>query len=289
MKRTLILLCITLFTMNGITAQEAAKVITYAVGDFRLSTLSEGGHEGQSNMLKGATPEMLQKFLPNGTFPLEVQVFLLRTPDKNILIDAGYGTNLFKNLHSLDVAEDQIHIVLLTHLHGDHIGGMLRDEKAAFPNAEVYLAQTEYDYWMGNERGDAARKMLAVYKDKLHLFAASTLDAQSELLAGIQAIEAPGHTPGHTAFLIRSDASRWLIWGDVAHAMPIQMPHPEVALSFDVDPELAIRTRKAILEYAVKNRITVGGMHIPFPAVGNVTAGKEGGFTFTAICLCEGI
>jgi glyoxylase-like metal-dependent hydrolase (beta-lactamase superfamily II) len=276
--------------MKGAVAQESETAITYAAGDFRVSTLSEGGRAGQSSLLKGATPEMLQKYLPDGTFPLEVQAFFVRTPDRNILIDAGYGTNLFKNLQSIGIAENQVDVILLTHLHGDHIGGLLRDEKGAFPNAEVYLSQEEYDYWMKQERGDAARKMLAAYRDKLHLFVPSPIgEESSELFTGIQAVEAYGHTPGHTAFLIRSGASKWLIWGDVTHAMPIQMPCPEVALSFDSSPEQAIQTRKAIFEYAIKHNITVGGMHIPFPAVGNVTAGKEEGYAFTPLCLCEGM
>ncbi|MDR1601332.1 MAG: MBL fold metallo-hydrolase [Tannerella sp.] len=288
--RTLILLCMMFLAMKGAVAQESETVITYAAGDFRVSTLSEGGRTGQSSLLKGATPEMLQKYLPDGTFPLEVQAFFVRTPDRNILIDAGYGTNLFKNLQSIGIDENLVDIILLTHLHGDHIGGLLRDGKAAFPNAEMYLSQAEYDYWMNQERGDAARKMLAAYRDKLHLFVPSAVgEASSELFAGIQAVAAYGHTPGHTAFLIRSGESKWLIWGDVTHAMPIQMPCPDVALSFDSDPEQAIRTRKAIFEYVAQNHITVGGMHIPFPAVGDVAAGKEEGYAFTPLCLCKGI
>ncbi|MDR0757795.1 MAG: MBL fold metallo-hydrolase [Tannerella sp.] len=288
--RTLILLSLTVLAMNGAMAQEPATVITYAAGDFRVSTLSEGGRAGQSSLLKGATPEMLQKYLPDGTFPLEVQAFLVRTPDRNILIDAGYGTNLFTNLQSLEITEDQVDVILLTHLHGDHIGGLLRDGKAAFPHAEMYLSQAEHDYWTNQERGDAARKMLAAYRDRLHLFVPSAIgEAPSELFTGIQAIAAYGHTPGHTAFLFHSGESKWLIWGDVTHAMPIQMPCPDVALSFDTDPELAIRTRKTIFEYVARHKITVGGMHIPFPAVGNVTSGKEEGYAFTPLCLCEGI
>ncbi|MDR1407959.1 MAG: MBL fold metallo-hydrolase [Tannerella sp.] len=275
--------------MNGAVAQEADKVITYAAGDFRVSTLSEGGGMAQSNLLKGATPEMLQKYLPDGTFLLEVQVFLVRTPDKNILIDTGHGKYLFDNLQSLGVTENQIDVILMTHLHGDHTGGLLRDGKAAFPNAELYLAQAEYDYWMNQERDDA-RKTLAAYGERVHTFVPSAIgEGTTELLPGIQAVEAYGHTPGHTAFLILSGESKWLIWGDVTHSMPIQIPCPEVALSFDSDSDRAIRTRRAFLEYVAKNRITVGGMHIPFPAVGKIAAGKEGGYTFTPLCLCEGI
>jgi glyoxylase-like metal-dependent hydrolase (beta-lactamase superfamily II) len=125
----------------------------------------------------------------------------------------------------------------------------------------------------------------------VHLFDPVEIGAASpDLLPGIQAIAAYGHTPGHTAFLIRSSDVKWLIWGDVTHAMPIQMPCPDVALSFDVDSETAIRTRKQALEYAARNNITIGGMHISFPAVGNVKKATEGeGYQFSPICICEGI
>ncbi|MDR1332569.1 MAG: MBL fold metallo-hydrolase [Tannerella sp.] len=283
----LALFSLMILTAAEAVAQDAARVVTFAVGDFRVSTLSEGGGDGQASMLKGATPEMLQKYLPDGTFPLGVHAFLVRTPDRNILIDTGYGRHLFDNLQSLDVSTDDIDVILMTHLHGDHIGGLLRDGKAAFPNAELYLAQAEYDYWMNADRADGARAALAAYKDKMHTFVPVAAGRESTaLMPGIHAVEAYGHTPGHTAFLINS---KWLIWGDVTHAMPIQIPCPEVALAFDSDSDQAIRTRRAILEYVVANRITVAGMHIPFPAAGNIAAGKETAYVFTPLCLCEGI
>ena len=239
-----------------------------------MSILSEGGRAGQSSLLKGATPEMLRKYLPDGTFPLETQVFLVRMPGKNILIDAGYGTNLFQNLQSLNVTAEQIDVVLLTHLHGDHIGGLFRDGQIAFPNAEMHLSRKEYEYWMANERGENARKALEAYKNKLHLFDPPQLDEPMPEQP-IQPIAAYGHTPGHTAYLIRSDENKWLIWGDLTHATPIQMPCPDVALTFDVDPEQAIQTRKAFFEYASKQPIVVGGMHVPFPAAGHVSTGQD--------------
>jgi glyoxylase-like metal-dependent hydrolase (beta-lactamase superfamily II) len=275
----------------NVAAQEVPTVITFQAGQFTVSVLSEGGGKGNSGLLKGATPEQIQKYLPEGTFPLETQVFLVRTPGKNVMIDAGYGRNLFTNLQKLGLAENDIHIILLTHLHGDHIGGMLRDGKAAFPNAEVYIAQKEYDYWLNlGEKGVAARKVFDAYKAKLHLFEPAGLENQAqELTPGIKAIAAYGHTPGHTAYLVQSDDAKWLIWGDLTHAMPIQMPCPEVALSFDVDAEQAIRSRKLILDYVLKNEIVAGGMHVSFPAVGNISKGKTEGFSFKPICLCEGI
>jgi glyoxylase-like metal-dependent hydrolase (beta-lactamase superfamily II) len=292
MKKSYYLLFVLLFlsASGQITAQET--VITYATGDYKVSILSEGGKNANGSLLKGGTPEILDKYLPDGVFRLEIQAFLVRTPEKNILIDAGVGKNLSANLKSLNIADEQIHVILLTHMHGDHIGGLLRDGKKVFPQAELYLSQAEYDYWTDSERGADARKVLETYKDKLHLFVPGELGEEiPDLIAdvNIKPVAAYGHTPGHTAFLVESLDAKLLIWGDIAHAMPVQMPHPEISMSFDADPELSAVTRKKILEYVRKNKIRIAGAHIVFPAIGDISQGKnEGGYEFSPLCTCEG-
>jgi glyoxylase-like metal-dependent hydrolase (beta-lactamase superfamily II) len=232
---------------------------------------------------------MLEKYLPNGTFLLEIQAFLIRTPEHTVLVDAGVGKNLSKNLKSLEVAEEKVDIILLTHAHGDHIGGLLRDGKRVFTNAALYIAKAEYDYWMNEkERGDNARKVFEAYRDKLHTFVPGEWTKSEALLPGIQAIATYGHTPGHTSFLIQSAEKQLLIWGDILHAVPVQFPCPEVSLSFDTDRREAEATRKKVLEYVAGNKIRVAGAHIPFPAIGTVSAGNER-YTFVPTCLCEGI
>lgn len=286
----LLVILIIMMPIGKIVAQEAETVITFEVGDFKITTLSEGQNNGNSDFLIGATQEMLQKYLPEGPFPLEINAFLVQTPDKTILIDAGVGKNLFDNLQSLNVPAEQINVILLTHMHGDHIGGLLCDGKVAFPNADLYISQAEHDYWMNEQKGEQARRVITAYQEKLHLFIPDELGAKATpLLPGFQGIAAYGHTPGHTAYLIESGQSQLLIWGDITHATPIQMPHPEVALSFDSDSKKAIQTRKNVLEYVLKSGIPVGGMHIVFPSIGNIVAGKLEGYEFVPFCTCLGI
>ncbi|MDR0844874.1 MAG: MBL fold metallo-hydrolase, partial [Tannerella sp.] len=133
--------------MNRLKAQET-NLISFMIGDSRVSLLSEGQQNGKSNILIGATPEILQKYTSDGSFPNATNAFLIKTPDDQIiLIDAGYGRKLFDLLKELEVTPEQVNVVLITHMHGDHIGGLLRDDKVAFPNADFYLPQPEYDYW----------------------------------------------------------------------------------------------------------------------------------------------
>ncbi|MDR1454058.1 MAG: MBL fold metallo-hydrolase [Tannerella sp.] len=292
MKRNYLLLFVLLFFFASGRMIAQKTVITYATGDYQVSILSEGGQNANGSLLKGGTPEIIDHYLPDGVFRLEIQAFLVRTPEKNILIDAGVGKNLSDNLKSLHIADEQIHVILLTHMHGDHIGGLLREGKKVFPQAELYLSQAEYDYWMDSERGADARKVLEIYKDRLHLFVPGELGGEiPDLIANvhIKPVAAYGHTPGHTAFLVESLDAKLLIWGDIAHAMPVQMPHPEISMSFDVDPGQSAVTRKKILEYVRKNNIRIAGSHIVFPAIGDILPGEnEGGYEFKPLCICEG-
>jgi Zn-dependent hydrolases, including glyoxylases len=296
MKKSLLLLLIATFSMNNTTAVKAESneenIITFAVGSFMISTLSEGGGNGNASLLSGVTEDVLKKYMPDGTFQIQTNAFLVKTGDKNILIDAGYGKNLFDNLNSLDVTEDKVDVILITHMHGDHIGGLLKNGKVAFPNAELYVSQAEHDYWISTNNNANIRNIFEAYKSKLHLFEPADLGSNKQnLFTGFQGIKAYGHTPGHTVFMIESEGNRLMVWGDITHATVVQMPHPEITISFDVNPDEARESRKKIMEYVAKNKIRIAGMHIVFPSVGEIRVGseEEGAYTFTPACLCEGI
>ena len=294
------LLCM---TAGKSVAQEKGEqhVITFEVGSLQVSTLSEGQQKGNSAVLLYATSEMIGKYIPDGTYPMATNAFLVRTSEHTVLIDAGYGRLLPSALQSLNVTSEQVDVILITHMHSDHIGGLLRDGQAVFPTAELYVSQAEYDFWTSDqamqqaapERRNGftqARKVIAAYKNRLHLFQPDEPDADgAELVPGIRGIVSYGHTPGHTAYLIHSADKRLLIWGDLTHAMAIQMSCPDVAVMYDTDPAQAVTTRKKILNYVAEHDIAVGGMHIAFPAVGNIRKAENGGYDFTPFCLCLGI
>jgi len=273
-------------------AQETKNVFTFKIGTDEVCLLSEGERKGTTDIIIGVEQEQLQKVVPDG-FISAINAFLVRSSGKNMLIDTGIGRNLFDNLKSLNVSAEQIDAVLITHVHGDHIGGLLRDGQASFPHAALYLSQPEYDYWMSDEMMNQAeegrragfqgvREVVKVYKNRLHLFTPDEIDAEANMLfPDIQGIAAYGHTPGHTVFMIGSGEQKMLIWGDLTHVMPVQMPYPNLAVTYDVDPEQAVVSRLKILEYISKNNIPIAGMHIAYPGMGEVRANlTEGGYEF---------
>jgi glyoxylase-like metal-dependent hydrolase (beta-lactamase superfamily II) len=284
-KKTLIPVIVTTYLLSTFEIEAQETVLTHEMGELRISVMSDGGHNAGVSLLKGASREILDKYLPDGSFWLETQSFLIHFPDKKVLIDAGTGKNLSKNLKTTGVSEEQISVILLTHMHNDHIGGLLRDGKKVFPQAELCVSQAEYDYWMkAKERGETARRVLETYGDKLRLFVPGDTETEMpEIVSGVRALSAYGHTPGHTAFLIESSCGKLLVWGDVTHAAEVQMPCPEITLTFDNDPQQAVSTRKKILEYVSTNKISVSGAHITLPATGNIKAGKDGGYEFTPL------
>ena len=264
------------------SAQQTPNVFTYKLGAFEVCLLSEGQGTGNSSIFVGATPEMIQKCLPQGAYPNSCNAFLVRMPGKIVLVDAGFGRNIFDNLKSLGVAPEQIDAVLITHVHGDHLGGMLIDDKAAFAKAELYISKAEHDFSMNDARNAGARKVIEAYQSRLRLFEPKEINAQPDLLfAGIRAVAAYGHTPGHTLYMVESGSDKLLIWGDLTHAMAIQMPYPQVAMTYDVDNAVAIAARLKVLEYAAANKIPVAGMHTAFPGMGKLEKASGGGFLFT--------
>lgn len=277
------------------SAVAAGDVVNYKVGAVEVSLLSEGQSEGKTAVLTSPVPGVLEKYAPGGTYATATNTFLVRSPDRVVLIDTGYGRKLFDNMASLGVKPEQVDVVLLTHMHGDHIGGLLRDGKPAFPKAELYLSQREADYWTSDKEMNArpedrresflrAREALVAYADRTHRFEPGQIgESKTTPVPGITAVAAFGHTPGHTMYLIESQGEELLIWADLAHAMQVQMPVPSVATTYDSNPRQAVETREKVLAFAAKNKLLVTGMHVPSPAVGTVSAGPDGGYVFQPI------
>ncbi|MBQ5575659.1 MAG: MBL fold metallo-hydrolase [Bacteroidales bacterium] len=209
--------------------------------------------------LFGNVPEDVKKDvnMPDG-MPSSISAYLIKTNGKTILFDAGLGPSrngqLLNELSKINVTPEQIDYVYITHFHGDHIGGMLNaDGEKVFTNAEVYVSRLEKESDLG--KGEQAVKMFEKYGDKIHVF-----NFGDKLPEDVLAIDAVGHTPGHTAF----QKGNLLIVGDLMHALALQLKYPEYCPNFDGDKEKAIASRKRILEYAKTNGLTISGMHLPY-------------------------
>lgn len=202
--------------------------------------------------------------------PSSMSAFLVEKDDKQILFDAGMGGEkscLLALLDSMGVAPADVDYVCVTHFHGDHIGGMLNGGEAAFPNAVVYASRLEYEGWMSMPSGQKAQvvKTMDAYGNRVRLF-----EFGDTLPCGIVAIDAVGHTPGHTVFRIGS----LLIVGDILHGVALQLQNPDICASYDMDKEAAIASRKRILRCAKANGLIMGGMHFPAPGFIDLNASR---------------
>jgi glyoxylase-like metal-dependent hydrolase (beta-lactamase superfamily II) len=268
-----------------------------AVGEFTVTAVSDGVLNSNHNVILGIDKAESARLtgVPYGQpLPLDVNCFLIRHRGRLILSDAGSGHamgptlgKLPENLRAIGIAPDAIDLIMLTHLHPDHSLGLVDETGiAVFPNAELILHEVEAAFWLDritqptdSERvtrnTKAQRTVTAPYRDRIRRI------KDGEALPGITAMLRPGHTPGHTNWLIESGGKRVLMWGDIVHLASVQMTRPDAALVFDVDPALARASRERVFEFAAAEDILVAGAHLPFPGLGRVKrAGR--GFQFHA-------
>jgi glyoxylase-like metal-dependent hydrolase (beta-lactamase superfamily II) len=267
------------------------------VGDFTVTAVSDGLLKtGFEVVLNIAAEECgrLSGCAADAPVWLPVNSFVISRGGEHILVDAGGGGNmqptlgkLPENLRAAGFAPESIRTILLTHLHSDHANGLIDGSGAAvFPQAEVILHEQESRFYLEREPNaqdservqraiPVTKQVTAPYRDRLRKI------ADGEVLPGITAILQPGHTPGHTTWLIESGGDRLLIWGDIVHLPAVQVPRPDSSLVYDVDPVLAPQTRARVLEWVARERLPVAGAHMPFPGFATVTR-REGGYAYAA-------
>ncbi len=206
-----------------------------------------------------------------------VNGFLIDTGAKRILVDTGSGTcfgptmgGLAGNVRASGYQPEQIDAVLLTHLHPDHACGLLTPQgQPAFPNAQVYVAAPEADFWLSDMQAffKMARDSVAPYAAAGRL---KQFNPGDEVVPGVRSVRANGHTPGHSGYLFASKGHSLLVWGDIVHSHAVQFQHPEVAFEYDVDKKAAVATRRKLFAEAARDKLWVAGAHLPFPGLGHV-------------------
>jgi len=273
---------------SGGYADESDGIFTYKVGQFEVFMIVESQRDGNTGILVGADESVLKRYIPAGGFKHSANAFLIKAPGRNILIDTGTGAGgiVLDKIKKLGVAPENIDAVLITHLHGDHFGSLQKDGKAVFTKAKIYLSAKELEYFTKTSVNQGAVNALAPYGSQVVTFEPDELAAAAagkslkEILPGFSPIAAYGHTPGHTLFLVESNREKFLIIGDLLHIALVQFPVPDISATYDMDQRTAASIRRQVLNYAAKNKIPIGGMHIVYPAVGAVETDGTG-FKFT--------
>lgn len=264
------------------------------VGDILVTALNDGQFEASSAYVNGITAEQAEqaetaamRVLPPR---ITISSFLLEIAGRKVLIDAGCGTAFGPNmgrirshLATLGIAPADIATVLVTHAHIDHVSGLVDAAGAPyFLNAEIVIHAAETEFWLDDARAaaalDAAKGGFATAQAALRPYAARTRTVThgQEGVPGVICHHLPGHTPGHSGWVVASGDATLLVWGDVVHLPGIQFAHPEAGMAFDTDSDAARVSRRAAFDIAARDKLLVAGMHLDFPAFGHVTKVASG-------------
>ncbi|MCT8160629.1 MBL fold metallo-hydrolase [Pseudoruegeria sp. SHC-113] len=284
-------------TAVSAAAADVTRAYRFTVGEARVTALLDGFVDLQPGMIAPYDAAQLDAGLAaaqqrrhGGGVRIPVNAFVIEEAGRTVLVDAGTAGLMGPTLGALPAAlasvgitPEQVDLVAATHLHPDHVGGLLAaDGSATFPNAEVAVGEVEYGFWHddailaavpeGNRPFfQMARASLAPYADRLIRF-----QSEAEILPGLRSLPLPGHTPGHAGFLLQSGEEQLLFWGDTVHITALQFAHPEVSIVFDADPAQVLQTRLAMFDRAVADDLLVTGSHLDFPGLGKVRGAAAG-------------
>ena len=281
-----------------LAGKQAPSFYRSKLGDFEITVVNDGARaiplpptfvRNVSNAEVLAAAEAA--YMPKGSIVAPFNPIVVNTGAKLVLIDTGYGPGvaptvglLPATLAAAGIDPKAIDIVLISHMHGDHILGLKTPDGAlAFPNAEIKVPAVDWAYWMSDENMSKApegfqkasfgfnRKIFSNLADKVTRY-----DWGKEVAPGITAVEASGHTPGHTAFVIASGSGRLFFQGDVSNVPDLFLRNPEWQVMFDSEPEKAVTTRRRIYDMASAEKILVSGYHFPFPGLGYIEKAGTG-------------
>ena len=279
----------------------ASEVHRYNVGDIEVVVLSDGFRKTPlDNYLKNVSKEELAAALeaaglPNDHLRNTYSPVLIRTGGHNVLIDTGNGEAAFmqskgergrlnRNLEAADIKRTDIDKVVISHFHADHVNGLLlADNVPAFPNAEILVPEVEWKFWMDDAemaRASAGR-MTELFQNNRRVFdilerKVTVYAWETDVAPGVKAVGTPGHSIGHTSYLVSSGDRRVFVQQDVNNNSAVFAPHPDWHGFFDQDPPKASQTRKRVYDMLADEKLPVQAYHHPFPGLGRVEKAGEG-------------
>jgi glyoxylase-like metal-dependent hydrolase (beta-lactamase superfamily II) len=285
------------FAASPATVEAAAPLVhtqapgwyRFMLGAFEVTALGDGTLDQVPEKLLKAPPAKTTKALAQSWLasPVEtaVNAYLVNTGARLVLIDAGGGAlagptlgRLAHNLRAAGYLPEQVDDVFLTHMHPDHVGGLVAAGAMVFPHATVHADKREADYWLNEATlakasGDTKTSVqgaMAALKPYIAAGRFQTFVADAEIVPGVRSRATYGHTAGHTSYVVQSREQRLLVLGDLVHVGAVQFADPSVSISFDADPKAAAAIRAEVFKHAAKEDDLVAGAHLPFPGVGHV-------------------
>lgn len=265
------------------------------LGDFEITPISDGTVDLPVDQLLHEPADVTRAILSKNFLkaPLETSdnAFLINTGSKLVLVDSGagvlFGPTLGKflaNLKASGYQPEQIDEIYITHMHGDHVGGLVSNGQRVFPNAVVRAGKADADFWLSQANMDKApadkkgffQGAMTSIKPYADAGKFKTIDAAGELVPGISAMAEQGHTPGHTAYMVESRGQKLVLIGDLIHVASVQFDNPAVTIGFDSDDKAAYASRKRVFDDAAKNGWLMGGAHLQFPGLGHVAVQGKG-------------
>ena len=283
---------------------QAPGVYEYRLGDFQVTALSDGTvpqdlHALLTNTRSDRVDVLLRHSFLSNPVEASINAFLVDTGSKLVLVDTGSGLlfgpgnggKLLGNLKAAGYAPEDVDDILITHIHTDHTGGLTSNGHLVFPNATVHVGKPDVDFFLNpaNLRG------VEGYDKKYFEEAAATVGpyvkagkvqaftGETQILPGIKAIPTPGHTPGHSFYLVESWGESMEFIGDIVHVASVQFPETAITIVYDVDPKRAATQREKQFAVAAANRILVAAPHLPYPGIGHIRAEAGGGYTFVPV------
>lgn len=268
-----------------------------ALGDFEVTALSDGTVKlPLKDLLTNTTPAKVGAALKRSFLPDQVETsvnaYLINTGSKLVLIDTGAATlfgptlgNMLANLKASGYQPEQVDEVYVTHMHPDHVGGLMAGSTLAFPNATLRIDKSDTEFWLSEANLNAAPKdskgffqgAMASVNPYLAAGKLKTFEGNTELVPGIKSVATHGHTAGHNIFVIESKGEKLVLWGDLMHVAAVQFADPAVTIKFDSETKGAARQRSKAYADAARGGYLVGASHIAFPGLGHVraTTGKS--------------
>ena len=282
---------------TGWADKQAPGFYRLRLGDFKITVLSDGTASRDLSKIMSKPDAVHEDFkTSHEELPTEISIncFLVDTGTTRVLIDTGAGAlfgetsgHVVSNMRAAGYRPEDVDAILLTHIHGDHSGGLTVAGQRVFPNAHVYVDRRDVDYWLDDtQKANAAPDRKQTFEQshqtvdpyvqagKLRPF-----DGATELFPGVHSVPQYGHTPGHTAYMLKSGGKSLLLWGDIVHSAEVQFADPSITIDYDVDTRQAIASRRLALATAARAGHLVGGAHLSFPGVGHVRV-QQGSYTW---------